>query len=156
MLMDDSSFLVPVEVKYINDSIGHGLFTKADIPKGKLLWTPVLVKQYSIEECKQILRSKSKSDANRWLRQSFILMHDQNHLCVNETDVGRFMNHSSNPNTGAASSSEPSVSLRNNKKFDDERTELTTTNGQYPTSDIKKQASRKLGAHTCQSPSAGS
>lgn len=112
-MYDDSAFLVPLEVKFINNKIGHGLFTKTDIPKGKLLWTPKLVKKYSIEECTRILQSKSREDGNTWLRQSFVLRDDQNYLCVNETDVGRFMNHSSNPNTGAASAEEPSIALRN-------------------------------------------
>lgn len=36
-----------------------------------------------------------------FLRQAFVTCEDLDQLCINPTDLGRFMNHSSSPNCGA-------------------------------------------------------
>ena len=50
-----------------------------------------------------------------YLRQGFVLASDLNNLCVNTNDLGRYTNHSSNPNSGFAeftSSTDASVALK--------------------------------------------
>ena len=47
-----------------------------------------------------------------WLRQAFVLESEPEYLCTNVEDEGRFVNHSSDPNTGFASTERPSVALR--------------------------------------------
>ena len=53
-----------------------------------------------------------REKARIWLRHSFVLMDDSGFLCVNETDNGRFVNHSSTPTSCYASTTEPSVAFR--------------------------------------------
>jgi len=110
-------FLVAVEVRYINEEIGKGVFSLEFIKKGTLLWLPNLVKKYSKEEVYLIINemennNNQEDEISIWLRQAFILSNDLDNLCVNISDDGRFVNHSSNPNTGYASESEPSIALR--------------------------------------------
>eukprot|EP01036_Dinobryon_divergens_P028220 gene28222-37132_t len=53
-----------------------------------------------------------REQAAIWLRQAFVLENEPEYLCVNVDDDGRFVNHSSDPNTGFASVDRPSVALR--------------------------------------------
>lgn len=105
-------FCVPVEVVHIDEVIGSGVFSLEFVKEGTLLWTPSLVQKYSPEEAAAVCASKSKEEANIWLRQAFILATEPELLCVNVTDNGRFTNHSCKPNSGYASASMPSVALR--------------------------------------------
>ena len=105
-------FKISVEVKLVSDEVGLGVFSKQHIKAGTLLWTPSLVVKYTEEECAAVLMKMSKEDANMWLRQSYVLATEPSMLCVNQTDDGRFVNHSSQPNCGYASVEEPSVALR--------------------------------------------
>ena len=111
-MSSNGGFKIPIEVKFINENVGFGVFTKEYVEIDTLLWTPALVTKYTPEECSSILSKMSKEDANKWLRQSYVLQNEPNFLCVNQTDEGRFVNHSSQPNCGYASAEKPSVSLR--------------------------------------------
>jgi len=105
-------FCVPIEIKFINETIGSGIFSTHFIKAGTLLWTPTLVQKYSPNEVIEMVKSMTKCNAHVWIRQAFVLHDQQNFLCVNITDYGRFMNHSSNPSCGYASESVTSVALR--------------------------------------------
>jgi len=52
-------FVVPVEVKFINNTIGHGVFAVDPIKKGTLLWTSKCVTSHTIEEATAILEALS-------------------------------------------------------------------------------------------------
>lgn len=112
MNSENVGFIVPVKVEFINERIGWGVFTKEKIKKGTLLWTPKLIKWHSESDCRAKLSLMTLEKANVWLRQTFVYSDHLDFLCSNEDDDGRFVNHSSSPNTGCASSSAPSVSLR--------------------------------------------
>jgi hypothetical protein len=105
-------FVVPVEVKFINSTIGHGVFALHPIKRGTLLWTSKCVTSHTIEEATAILEALSPTEKKVWLRQTFVLSADPLHICSNPTDPGRYMNHSFNPNSGYASEEMPSVALR--------------------------------------------
>ena len=105
-------FLIPVEVKYIDSTIGHGVFSSSFIKAGTLLWRPTLVKKYDRDEAREYMSKIDRDAAAVWLRQAFVIAEDSNFLCVNIDDEGRFVNHSSNPNTMYASDDEPSVALK--------------------------------------------
>lgn len=105
-------FVVPVEVKFIDSTIGHGVFAVDPIKQGTLLWTPKCVTSHTIEEATAILNALSPMEKKVWLRQTFVLSADPLHICSNPTDPGRYMNHSFNANSGYASEEMPSVALR--------------------------------------------
>eukprot|EP00697_Spironema_sp_BW2_P011592 gnl/Spiro4/27337_TR13611_c0_g1_i1.p1 gnl/Spiro4/27337_TR13611_c0_g1~~gnl/Spiro4/27337_TR13611_c0_g1_i1.p1 ORF type:complete len:177 (-),score=45.82 gnl/Spiro4/27337_TR13611_c0_g1_i1:86-595(-) len=95
-------YLVPHEVRFVNGSIGHGVFATEFIPKGTPLWVPTKVVKFTHEQVAETLRGLSASAAHEYLRQAFVLASDLEHLCVNVDDTGRFTNHSSTPNCGFA------------------------------------------------------
>ena len=108
-------FLVPVDLRFINDLIGHGVFSVGYIPKGTPLWIPALVSKIASDKVSAILNNMSLDKANEYLRQGFVLASDLQHFCVNLNDLGRFVNHSSDPNCGYADFStvaDASVALR--------------------------------------------
>ena len=111
-MSSNSGFKIPIEVKFINDQKGCGVFSKEYVKADTLIWTPSLVIKYTSDECSEILSKMNKNDANTWLRQSYVLESEPNVLCVNQTDEGRFVNHSSQPNCGYASVENPCVALR--------------------------------------------
>lgn len=114
--MSGRGFLVPVELRFIDDKIGHGVFSLGPILRGTEIWKPNLVVKVSLEDLKTILKDMTCEKANEYLRQGFVLSSDLDHLCVNVDDLGRFTNHSSDPNMGYAdfteSQTEASVALR--------------------------------------------
>lgn len=113
--MTKIGYLVPVELRFVSESVGQGLFSLNDIPKGTPVWVPAQVVKYTCDEVTANLQQMTAEKANEYLRQSFVLAADLDHLCVNVDDLGRFTNHSSNPNTGFAdftSSTDTSVALR--------------------------------------------
>ncbi|KXZ45071.1 hypothetical protein GPECTOR_59g680 [Gonium pectorale] len=69
-------FLVPVEVRPCIDdpAKGHGVFSLAPVTADTIVWRPGL---------------------------AFVTAEDPGSLCVNPTDLGRFVNHSGSPNLGA-------------------------------------------------------
>lgn len=105
-------FLVPVEVRFVSDTVGHGVFSLESVKKGTEMWIPNLVEKIPSDEVATRLEPMSKEEANIFLRQGFVLATDLDSLCVNVTDMGRFTSHSSNPNMGCASGSDISVALR--------------------------------------------
>jgi hypothetical protein len=108
-----NGFLVRVIVKYVNPVKGSGVFAEDFIAEGTLLWVPTLVKKYSRQEVLMYLSGiTDREEAAIWLRQAFVLDNEPEYLCVNVDDDGRFVNHSSDPNTGFASTDRPSVALR--------------------------------------------
>ena len=50
---------MPVEVKFINNTIGHGVFAVDPIKKGTILWTSKCVTSHTIEEATAILEALS-------------------------------------------------------------------------------------------------
>ena len=111
--MSQAGFLVSVEVKFIDSVKGSGVFTKEFIAEGTLLWVPTLVKKYSREEVLLYLSGETDREQSAiWLRHAFVLESEPEYLCTNVEDEGRFVNHSSDPNTGFASTERPSVALR--------------------------------------------
>lgn len=108
-------YLVPVELRFINEFIGHGVFSLNFIPKSQPVWLPTLVEKWTCDELTRKLEEMSPEKANEYLRQGFILATDLDHFCANVTDLGRSTNHSSNPNSGYAaftSTTDPSIALR--------------------------------------------
>jgi len=95
-------FFIPVDVKFISDEIGHGVFAREHVSRGTPVWTPMLVTTLTCEELAMPLKEMTASKAHEFLRQGFVLETDDNHFCVNPNDEGRFMNHSSDPNVGYA------------------------------------------------------
>jgi SET domain-containing protein len=111
-------FLVPVELRFINEKIGHGVFSLGFIPKGTPLWIPALVSKISCDDLPEILNNMTPDTANEYLRQGFVLASDLQHLCVNINDLGRFVNHSNDANCGYAeftTVADASVALRDIK-----------------------------------------
>jgi len=109
-------FLIPVELLHIDDKIGHGVFSLEAVSKDTELWLPNLVEKIAADKLKDILQGLSPEKANEYLRQGFILASDLDHFCVNVDDLGRFTNHSSDPNMGYAQftsgQTETSIALR--------------------------------------------
>jgi SET domain-containing protein len=95
------------------------VFAEENIEKGTLLWTQKLIKRHSESDCHAILSLMTLENANVWLRQTFVYADHPDFLCSNEDDDGRFVNHSSSPNTGYAISTAPSISLRDIEKGDE-------------------------------------
>lgn len=115
-------YLISVELRYINEFIGHGVFALEDAPSGTALWSPVLVEKLTPIELTEKLEKLNKESAHEYLRQGFVLSSDLDHFCVNVHDLGRFTNHSSNPNVGYAdfaSNADTSVALRDIKAGDE-------------------------------------
>ena len=107
--------MVPVELRFIDETIGHGVFSLEDVVKGTPLWSPSLVEKFTRDQVARKLIEMSPDAAHEYLRQSFVLATDPDHLCVNANDLGRYTNHSSTPNCGYAdftSQSDISVALR--------------------------------------------
>ena len=107
-----TGFLIAVEIRFVDEGIGCGVFSVGFVEKGTLLWIPSMVKKYSPKETSDILQSMSKNGTQEWLRQAFVLANEPDFLCVNVDDDGRYVNHSSNPNSGFASALLPCVALR--------------------------------------------
>ena len=109
-------FLVPVELRFIDENIGHGVFCLNAIGKGQNVWIPNMVKKIHFDELSSKLECMTAANANEFLRQGFVLANDLDHLCVNVDDLGRYTNHSAKPNVGYAdfssSQSEISIALR--------------------------------------------
>jgi len=91
-------FLIPVELRFIDEKIGQGVFALENVSKGTPIWSPIAVAKLTQNELEQRLNNLSRSKANEFLRQGFVLSTDLEHFCTNITDLGRFQNHSSNPN----------------------------------------------------------
>ena len=114
-----------MEVKFIDSVKGSGVFTKEFIAEGTLLWVPTLVKKYSLEEVLLYLSGETDREQSAiWLRQAFVLESEPEYLCTNVEDEGRFVNHSSDPNTGFASTERP---LSHSEILQWERNLLVTT-----------------------------
>ncbi len=114
-MSEKKSFLIGVELKFISEAIGHGLFATENVLKGTPAWIPSLVEKIPCHELTEKLSVMTPLDAHEYLRQGFVLASDLDHLCVNTNDLGRFTNHSSNPNMGFAefsASTDASVALR--------------------------------------------
>lgn len=138
------AFVVPVTLKFINKEIGHGVFAVERIQQGTACWKPVLVKKYSPDEVKITLSEMTPERAHEYLRQAFVLPGDLDHLCVNVDDLGRFVNHSSNPNSGYADFStdeDASVALRDIEAGE----EITVDYGGLGSPDWYKQLCNEYG-----------
>jgi SET domain-containing protein len=108
-------FLIPVELRYVSESVGQGVFALESVAKGTAAWTPNLVEKYSPTELETLLKNMTSLKAHEFLRQGFVLSSDMDHFCANVDDLGRYTNHSSNPNMGYADftgKSDTSVALR--------------------------------------------
>lgn len=62
-MTSNGGFIIPIEVKFINEIVGYGVFTKKNVNMGTLLWTPHLVTKYSPDECSTILSKMSVQEA---------------------------------------------------------------------------------------------
>jgi len=109
---DSKGFLIPVELRFVSPEIGHGVFALDFVKKGTEMWTPQLVEKIHFSDVGDRLATLSKEKAHEYLRQGFILATELDYLCVNVDDLGRFTNHSSNPNMGYADGSPKSIALR--------------------------------------------
>jgi SET domain-containing protein len=106
-------FLVPVEVRFVSDIVGHGVFSLESVKGGTELWIPNLVEKVPSSEVVIRLAAMNNNDeANIFLRQGFVLAAEPGYLCTNVSDMGRFTSHSSNPNMGYADGSNISIALR--------------------------------------------
>jgi SET domain-containing protein len=107
-------FLIKAEVRYIDEVKGHGVFALEAVPAGTLIWTPRLVTRHTEAEARNILfhSGLSREEAQTWLRHTFVLATDLDHVCSNVTDIGRFSNHSTTPTGIYASEERPSVAAR--------------------------------------------
>ncbi len=95
-----TGFLIAYEVKECEDKVkGFGVFAKEDIPKGTMTWQPTtLVKKLSVQEVYASLKLMTFSEAHTFIKQAFVMPSEDDKLCINPDDDGRFTNHSSNPN----------------------------------------------------------
>ena len=105
-------FLIKVELRFIDEKIGHGVFAKEFVKEGTPIWSPVAVDKLTQNELVQRLNELDRSKANEFLRQGFVLSTDLEHFCININDLGRYQNHSKNPNCGYADS----LSINNTSK----------------------------------------
>ncbi|MGK7929132.1 MAG: SET domain-containing protein [Spirulina sp.] len=92
--------LIAYEVKECEDKVkGLGLFATEDIPKGTMTWQPTtLVQKLSQEEVSARLKLMTKEEAHQFIKQAFVMPGEDDKLCINPKDDGRFTNHSKNPN----------------------------------------------------------
>ncbi len=97
---DAGGFLIPVEVKPCLDdpAKGHGVFAPQAVTAGTAIWRPGLVRKLAPQQVTEQLAQLPSDEAHVFVRQAFVTSEDPDHLCVNPTDLGRFMNHSSDPN----------------------------------------------------------
>ena len=95
-----TGFLIAYEVKECKDKVkGFGVFAKEDIPKGTMTWQPTtLVKKLSLLEVYALLKLMTFEEAQMFIKQAFVMPSEDDKLCINPDDDGRFTNHSSNPN----------------------------------------------------------
>lgn len=93
-------FLIPVDVKPCPDdpAKGHGVFALEAVAAGTAMWRPGLVRKLSRQQVAEQLAQLPADEAHVFLRQAFVTSEDPETLCVNPTDLGRFMNHSNDPN----------------------------------------------------------
>ena len=93
-----------MELRFINEKIGFGVFAKEYVKEGTPIWSPISVVKLTQNELVQRLNELDRSKANEFLRQGFVLSTDLEHFCININDLGRYQNHSKNPNCGYADS----------------------------------------------------
>jgi SET domain-containing protein len=101
-----------VEVQYISDTVGHGVFSLDSVKKGTEMWIPNLVEKIPVTEVACRLETMIAEEAQVFLRQGFVLATELDFLCVNVNDLGRFTSHSSKPNMGYAEGGVTSIALR--------------------------------------------
>ena len=95
-----TGFLIAYEVKKCEDKVkGLGVFAKQDIAKGTMTWRPTsLITKLSLAEVYARLESMTPESAQIFLKQAFVMPSEDDKLCINPNDDGRFTNHSNNPN----------------------------------------------------------
>lgn len=111
-MQEGKGFLIDVELRWISPVVGHGIFALEYVHEGTEVWIPNLVEKIHFSDVGKRLETFSKDKAHEYLRQGFVVASDLDYLCVNVDDLGRFTNHSSNPNMGYADGSPKSIALR--------------------------------------------
>ncbi len=112
-----TGFLIAYEVKKCEDKVKElGVFAKQDIAKGTTIWQPTsLIKKLSLEEVYARLESMTPEEAHIFLKHAFVMPSEDDKLCINPTDDGRFTNHSSNPNEYVPEGGKEAFAARNIK-----------------------------------------
>jgi len=67
----NGGYIVPVEVKFIDERKGHGVFATNNIAKGTLLWTPALVTKIPKDDVAALLRTMTPDMAHIWFEYLF-------------------------------------------------------------------------------------
>lgn len=107
-----------------------GVFAEERIPKGSLIWSRGVEKKYTADQVRKLLKEKTKEDAHFFLKRAWVMEADPTHLTTT-SHLGRYMNHSCNPNSCYQSKSQPCVALRGI----DEGEEITCNYGFFATPD---------------------
>ena len=95
-----------VELRRIDDVMGHGLFATRLIPKGTITWTLCPLEQVIPDEDLPQLSSLTQAYLDRY---AYSNGRGQRILCC---DLGRYMNHSCSPTTLTLPGAEVEVALR--------------------------------------------
>ncbi len=112
-----TGFLIAYEVKECEEQVkGLGVFAKQDIAKGTMIWRPTsLIEKLSVEEVDARLESMTAEEAGVFLKRAFVMPSEEDKLCINPTDDGRFTNHSSKPNEYIPEGGKEAFATRNIK-----------------------------------------
>eukprot|EP00931_Biecheleriopsis_adriatica_P078791 TRINITY_DN52208_c0_g1_i1.p1 TRINITY_DN52208_c0_g1~~TRINITY_DN52208_c0_g1_i1.p1 ORF type:complete len:324 (+),score=52.92 TRINITY_DN52208_c0_g1_i1:40-972(+) len=97
-----AGWLVPVEVR---DAVQYGegrrgIFATGPVASGTDMLNTEHFSKVHCSKVKELLEAMPSSTASEYLRQSFVLPDDLNHLCVFPHGAGGIMNHSANANLG--------------------------------------------------------
>ena len=112
-----TGFLIAYEVKECEDKVkGLGVFAKQDIAKETMIWRPTsLIEKLSVEEVETRLESMKAEEARVFLKRAFVMPSEEDKLCINPKDDGRFTNHSSKPNEYVPEGGKEAFAARNIK-----------------------------------------
>ncbi len=87
-----TGFLIAYEVKECEDKVkGLGVFAKQDIAKGTMIWRPTSsIAKLSLAEVYARLESMTPESAQIFLKHAFVMPSEDDKLCINPNDDGRF------------------------------------------------------------------
>ena len=98
--MKKSGFKVPYSLENI-DQKGLGIIATDDIKKGTLIWKPLYIKRYNEQTFNKLIVHMELSTTIESIRFFLNHIYGWNGFIIELLDDSKYMNHSSNANSGA-------------------------------------------------------